>query len=288
MHYSAVGYAGDKTVKSSIWIALARYSLLMAIAIVMVGPILWLFSTALKSPAENIFAYPPQLMPQQPTLENFVRVWQDNPFLNYLWNSTVVSAIAVVCNLLFCSLAAYPLARLSFRGKSLIFWCIIGTSTIPFQIAMIPLYVLAVQLNLRNTYIGLVFPYATTAFGVFLMRQAFQTVPKELEEAATIDGCSAIGIWWNAMIPSVRPALMTLAAFTFVGMWGDFLWPLIVVDNPRLFTLPLGVANLASAFSADWRAIAAGSVISILPVLAFFAAVQQFIIPSEAGSGIKG
>ena len=273
---------------SSVWRTIARYGLLMAIAVAMVGPILWLFSTALKSPVENIFAYPPQLIPQQPTLENFVRVWQDNPFLNYLWNSTVVSAIAVVCNLLFCSLAAYPLARLNFMGKSLIFWSIIGTSTIPFQIAMIPLYVLVVQLNLRNTYMGLVFPYATTAFGVFLMRQAFQTVPKELEEAATIDGCSAIGIWWNAMIPSVRPALTTLAAFTFVGMWGDFLWPLIVLDDPQRFTLPLGVANLASAFSADWRAIAAGSVISILPVLAFFAAVQQFIIPSEAGSGIKG
>ncbi|MGK7906476.1 MAG: carbohydrate ABC transporter permease [Synechococcus sp.] len=272
----------------SVWTLPARYGVLLAIAVIMVGPILWLFSTSLKSPAENIFSYPPQLIPEQLTLQHFWRVWQDNPFFNYLWNSTVVSAIAVVCNLLFCSLAAYPLARLNFRGKSLIFWSIIGTSTIPFQIAMIPLYVLAVKFNLRNTYLGLVFPYATTAFGVFLMRQAFQTVPQELEEAATIDGCSSIGIWWNALIPSVRPALTTLAAFTFVGMWGDFLWPLLVVDDPNLFTLPLGVANLASAFSADWRAIAAGSVISILPVLGFFAAVQQFIIPSESGSGIKG
>ena len=274
--------------KSFRWSLLTRYAVLVVIAVIMVGPILWLFSTSLKSPAENIFSYPPQLVPEQPTLQNFWRVWRDNPFLGYVWNSTVVSAIAVVCNLLFCSLAAYPLARLNFRGKSLIFWSIIGTSTIPFQIAMIPLYVLAVQLNLRNTYVGLVFPYATTAFGVFLMRQAFQTVPKALEEAATIDGCSSVGIWWNALLPSVRPALTTLAAFTFVGMWGDFLWPLLVVDDPNLFTLPLGVANLASAFSADWRAIAAGSVISILPVLAFFAAVQQFIIPSDSGSGIKG
>ncbi len=274
--------------QASIWRVVARYGVLIAIAVAMVGPILWLFSTALKSPSENIFAYPPRLVPQQPTLQNFWTVWKDNPFPTYLWNSAVVSTIAVTCNLLFCSLAAYPLARLTFRGKSLIFWAIIGTSTIPFQIAMIPLYVLAVQLNLRNTYLGLVFPYATTAFGVFLMRQAFQTVPKELEEAATIDGCSAIGIWWNTLIPSVQPALATLAAFTFVGTWGDFLWPLLVVDDPKLFTLPLGVANLASAFSADWRAIAAGSVISVLPVLALFAALQQFIIPSEAGSGIKG
>lgn len=270
------------------WKSAIQYGVLIAIAVVMVGPILWLFSTALKSPTENILAYPPRLIPLQPTLQNFGAVWRDNPFPIYLWNSTVVSAIAVVCNLLFCSLAAYPLARLTFRGKSLIFWAIIGTSTIPFQIAMIPLYVLAVQLNLRNTHIGLVFPYATTAFGIFLMRQAFQTVPQALEEAATIDGCSPFGIWWHAMIPSVRPALTTLAVFTFVGMWGDFLWPLLMVDDPQLATLPLGVANLASAFSADWRKIAAGSVISILPALALFAAVQQFIIPSDAGSGIKG
>ncbi|WP_017325051.1 ABC transporter permease subunit [Synechococcus sp. PCC 7336] len=274
--------------KRAIWTALRNYWLLVAIAIVAVGPILWLFSTALKSPSENIFAYPPQLIPQAPTLENFGRVWRDNPFPQYLWNSSVVSAIAVVCNLLFCSLAAYPLARLEFRGKSLIFWGIVGTSAIPFQITMIPLYVLAVQLNLKNTYLGLVFPYATSAFGIFLLRQAFQTVPLELEEAARIDGCSPIGIWWNVMLPSIRSALTTLAIFTFVGMWGDFLWPLVMLDDPQRFTLPLGVANLASAFSADWRAIAAGSILSILPVLGFFAALQQFIIPSESGSGIKG
>lgn len=267
---------------------LLRYWLLLAIAVAMVGPILWLFSTALKSGGENIFAYPPQLLPRSPTWANFWTVWRDNPFPRYLGNSLLVSAIAVVSNLLFCSLAAYPLARMTFRGKSLIFWSVIGTSIIPFQIAMIPLYIMAVQLNLRNTYLGLIFPYAATAFGIFLLRQAFLTIPVELEEAARMDGCTPIEIWWNVMLPSTRPTLTALAVFTFVGMWGDFLWPLVMLDDPSYFTLPLGVANLASAFSADWRLIAAGSVISILPVLVLFAVVQRFIIPSDTGSGIKG
>jgi putative chitobiose transport system permease protein len=153
---------------------------------------------------------------------------------------------------------------------------------------MIPLYIMAVQLNLRNTYLGLIFPYAATAFGIFLLRQAFLTIPVELEEAARMDGCTPIEIWWNVMLPSTRPTLTALAVFTFVGMWGDFLWPLVMLDDPSYFTLPLGVANLASAFSADWRLIAAGSVISILPVLVLFAVVQRFIIPSDTGSGIKG
>ncbi|MEM6447517.1 MAG: carbohydrate ABC transporter permease [Cyanobacteria bacterium J06642_2] len=257
-------------------------------ALVAVGPLLWLLSTALKSADENIFQYPPDLIPRSPTLDNFWRVWKDNPFALYVFNSTLVSSVTVILNLLFCSLAAYPLARFEFRGKSLIFWAIVGTSMIPFQITMIPLYVLAVQLNLRNSYIGLIFPYITSAFGIFLLRQAFSTVPRELEEAARMDGCVSLEIWWHVMLPAVRPALTTLAVFTFVGMWGDFLWPLVMLDDPNFYTLPLGVANLASVFSADWRAIAAGSIISVLPVLVAFLFVQRFIIPTDADSGIKG
>ena len=279
--------SGTSIRRSQIWRIVGSYVLLLAIAVVAIGPILWLFSTALKPTSENVLSYPPQLLPKEPTLSNFQDVWQSTDFPQFFINSSIVTAIAVVSNLLFCSLAAYPLARLDFRGKSIIFWSIIATSTIPFQIAMIPLFSLAVQLDLRNTYLGLVFPYATTAFGIFLMRQAFQTVPVELEEAARIDGCSAIGIWWNALIPSVRPALLTLAVFTFVGVWGDFLWPLLMLDDDRLLTLPLAVNKLAG-WTNNMRAVAAGSVISILPAIAFFAAMQQFIIPSDSDSGIKG
>jgi putative chitobiose transport system permease protein len=264
------------------------YVLLGAIAFVMLFPLLWLISTSFKSPQENIFQFPPQLFPRQATFQNFVTVWQSNPFEQYLFNSIVIAILTVGLNLLFCSLAAYPLARLDFRGRDLIFTAIISTIMIPFQIVMIPLYILTVQLGLKNTYLGVMFPSIASAFGIFLLRQAFQGVPKELEEAARIDGCSEVGLWWNVMLPAVRPALVTLAIFVFIGSWSDFLWPLIVLDRPEYYTLPLGVANLAGTFSLDWRLIAAGSVISIAPVLLFFLFMQRYIVPTETSSGVKG
>ncbi|MFM7424667.1 MAG: carbohydrate ABC transporter permease [Elainella sp.] len=254
----------------------------------MLLPLLWLISTAFKSPGEDIFQFPPRLIPAQPTFQNFVEVWQSNPFGRYLFNSSLVAVLTVGLNLLFCSLAAYPLARLEFRGKNTLFTLIVATILIPFQIVMIPLYILTVQLGLRNTYLGLLFPAIASAFGIFLLRQAFQGVPKELEEAARMDGCSELGLWWHVMLPSIRPALVTLAIFVFIGSWSDFLWPLIILDRPELYTLPLGVAKLAGAFSLDWRLIAAGSVISIAPILLFFAVMQRYIVPSETGSGVKG
>ncbi|NJK47275.1 carbohydrate ABC transporter permease [Candidatus Gracilibacteria bacterium] len=264
------------------------YLILGAIAIVMLFPLLWLFGTSLKSPTEDIFSFPPQIFPRQPTLENFFKVWQNYPFGQYLLNSTLVAALTVSINLLFCSLAAYPLARLDFRGRDAILAVVISTIMIPFQIVMIPLYILTVQLGLRNTYVGVILPTLASAFGIFLLRQAFQSVPKELEEASRIDGCSELGIWWHVMIPAVRPALVTLAIFVFIGSWSDFLWPLIVLDRPEYFTLPLGVARLASALDFDWRLIAAGSIISIAPVLILFLFLQRYIIPTDTGSGVKG
>lgn len=276
------------TLKSQFWKTIGLYLLLGAIAFVMLFPLLWLISTSFKSPTENIFQFPPQFLPNQPTFQNFITVWQTNPFGQYLLNSTIVAVLTVSLNLLFCSLAAYPLARLNFRGRDLIFTATVSTIMIPFQIVMIPLYILTVQLGLRNTYLGIIFPSLASAFGIFLLRQAFQGVPKELEEAARIDGCSELGLWWNVMLPAVRPALVTLAIFVFIGSWSDFLWPLIVLDRPEYYTLPLGVATLAGTFSLDWRLIAAGSVISIAPVLLLFIFMQRYIVPTEAGSGVKG
>lgn len=265
------------------------YTLLGAIAVLMLLPLVWLLSTSLKSPSEDIFQFPPQFLPSQPTFQNFVQVWQTHPFGKYLFNSTLVAILTVALNLLFCSLAAYPLARLNFRGREAIFTAIVATIVIPFQIVMIPLYVLAVQLGLRNSYLGIIFPAIASAFGIFLLRQAFQGVPKELEEAARIDGCSELGLWWHVMIPSVRPALVTLAIFVFIGSWSDFLWPLIVLDPGSAYdTLPLGVLTLAGMFSMDWRLIAAGSVIAIAPILLFFLIMQRYIVPSETASGVKG
>lgn len=264
------------------------YVALSAIALWMLFPLFWLISTSFKSPTENIFQFPPQLFPNQPTLQNYITVWQTNPFGQYLFNSILIALLTVGLNLLFCSLAAYPLARLDFKGRDAIFALVVSTIMIPFQIVMIPLYILTVQLGLRNTYLGIILPSIASAFGIFLLRQAFQGVPKELEEAARMDGCSELGIWWYVMLPAIRPALVTLAIFVFIGSWSDFLWPLIVIDRPEYYTLPVGVATLAEAFSLDWRLIAAGSVISIAPVVIFFLIMQRYIVPTEVGSGVKG
>ena len=268
--------------------AALQLALLLALALVVLLPLLWLVSTSLKGPAEDIFTSPPALLPRQPSLAAYRQLFAANPMLTYLANSAVVSGVAVLANLLFCSLAAYPLARLRFRGRGLVLALVVATILIPFQVVMIPLYLLMVQLGLRNTLWALILPQAATAFGVFLLRQSFLAVPVELEEAARIDGCTPLGEWWNVMIPAARADLITLATFVFIGTWSDFLWPLIIIDDPSLYTLPIGLQQLASSFSLDWRLVAAGAVVSILPVLALFAVLQRYILPSATADAVKG
>ena len=267
---------------------LLQLLLLILLAMAVLVPLLWLVSTSLKGPAEDIFTSPPSLFPSQPSLDAYGRLFRDNPLWTYIFNSSVVSFLAVVANLLFCSLAAYPLARMRFLGRGLVLALVVATILIPFQVVMIPLYLLMVQLGLRNTLMALVIPQAATAFGLYLLRQSFLGVPVELEEAARIDGCSKLGEWWNVMIPAARADLITLAMFVFIGTWSDFLWPLVILDDPGLFTLPLGLQQLASSFSLDWRIVAAGSVVSILPVLVMFVLLQRFILPNASGDAVKG
>lgn len=268
--------------------AVLQMGLLLSLALLTLLPLLWLVSTSLKGPSEDIFTSPPGLLPAQPSLEAYGRLFRDNPMGTYLLNSTVVSGLAVVANLLFSSLAAYPLARLAFRGRGVVLAVVVATVLIPFQVVMIPLYVLMVKIGLRNSLMALVLPQATTAFGIFLLRQSFLAVPKELEEAARMDGCSPIGEWWNVLIPAARPDLITLGMLTFIGTWSDFLWPLIILDEPKSYTLPLGLQQLASSFSLDWRLVAAGSVISILPVLILFILLQKTILPTSTADAVKG
>ena len=268
--------------------AVVQLLVLILLALVVLVPLLWLVSTSLKGPAEDIFTSPPALLPAQPSFEAYGRLFTQNPLGNYLINSTIVSVLAVVANLLFCSLAAYPLARMRFAGRGLVLALVVATILIPFQVVMIPLYLLMVQLGLRNTLMALVIPQAATAFGLYLLRQSFLAVPVELEEAARIDGCSKLGEWWNLMIPAARADLITLAMFVFIGTWSDFLWPLVILDDPGLYTLPLGLQQLASSFSLDWRVVAAGAVVSILPVLVLFVLLQRFILPSASSDAVKG
>ena len=265
-----------------------QLAVLILVALMVLLPLLWLVSTSLKGPAEDIFSSPPALLPAQPSLNAYWTLFKENPLTTYLINSAVVSVMAVVANLLFCSLAAYPLARLHFAGRGVVLAMVVATILIPFQVVMIPLYLLMVQLGLRNTLLAVVIPQAATAFGLYLLRQSFLGVPKELEEAARIDGCSRLGEWWNVMIPAAQADLITLGMFVFIGTWGEFLWPLVILDDPNLYTLPLGLQQLSSSFSLDWRIVAAGSVVSILPVLLLFILLQRFILPSASGDAVKG
>jgi putative chitobiose transport system permease protein len=262
--------------------------LLLLLALIVLLPLLWLVSTSLKGPSEDIFTSPPALLPRQPGLAAYRQLFASQPMATYLRNSAIVSGLAVLANLLFCSLAAYPLARLRFRGRGPVLALVVATILIPFQVVMIPLYLLMVQIGLRNSLWALILPQAATAFGIFLLRQSFLAVPVELEEAARIDGCTPLGEWWNVMVPAARADLITLATFVFIGTWSDFLWPLIIIDDPSLYTLPIGLQQLASSFSLDWRLVAAGSVVSILPVLLLFALLQRYILPSATSDAVKG
>ena len=257
-------------------------------------PFLWLTSTALKGINENIFQYPPSFIPQDLTFNNFIDVWNQIPFLIYFANSFIVAVFTVILNLIFSSLAAYPLARMEFKGKKLIFSLILSTIMIPFQAIMLPIYLIVLKLHLVDSYgyvlgyLGLILPFAVNAFGIFLMRQAFLTIPKEMEEAAFIDGCSIFDIWRKILLPVTAPTLAVLAIFTFIGSWGEFLWPSIVLTKKALYTLPVGVNDLQGMFSANWRYIAAGSIISIIPIIIFFIAMQKYFVSGQNEGAIKG
>lgn len=252
-----------------------------------VGPFLWLLSTSLKGRAEATQGVGATLWPQQPTLENYAHVLNTQPIGDYLLNSLSVAVLAVPCNLLLCSLAAYPLARMDFRGRSWVLVIVLATMMMPFQLLMMPLYDLAIRLGLHNSTWGLVLPHACTAFGIFYLRQAFLAVPRALEEAALLEGVSRLQVWWHVMLPLVRPALATLAVFSFVAVWGDFLWPLILLDEPQRYTLPLGVNRLVNAFAMDWRWVAAGAILSLIPILVVFVFCQRFFIEGAIKGALK-
>lgn len=271
-----------------------RYVILILLTIISIGPFLWLLSTALKGPGENIFAYPPQFIPKQPTLANFAAVWQKVPMLQFFINSIVVTLLTIFCNLSLSVLAAYPLARMHFRGQGVLFFSILATMMIPFQVLMIPLYLICLKLNLVdsagliNGWLGLVLPFAVSGFGIFFVRQALVTLPRELEESAVLDGCNSWQILWHVLLPLIRPTLATLAVFGFMAAWGEFLWPSVILSEPTHFTLPLGLVQLQSAFSSDWKLIAAGTLLSMIPVLVFFFALQRYFIAGALSGSVKG
>ncbi|MEK5172590.1 carbohydrate ABC transporter permease [Heyndrickxia sp. FSL W8-0496] len=264
------------------------YFFLIIVAVIMIVPFLWSVSTALKGQNETIFSFPPQFIPEHITLENFVKVWNTIPIGRYLWNSTVLAFWGVVLPLLFCSLAAFPLARMNFKGKNIVFLTILGTMMIPGEVTMIPIYIILQKLHLIGSYTGVILPGAVSAFGIFLMRQAFMGIPKEIDESAIMDGASTLQIWWHIMMPMVKPMLATLAILSFIGSWNSFLWPLLVLQDPNTYPLTIGLYDLKGAFVSDTRLVSAGAIIALIPILIVFIAFQNYFIKGAYSSAVKG
>lgn len=270
------------------------HAILIFTSLMSIFPFIWLLSTSLKGHGENIFAYPPALIPQDFTWANYTGVWHKVDLMRYFINSMIVAAGTVILNLILSSLAGYPLARMEYRGKKIIFFAILATIMVPFQAIMLPVYLITLKLNfvdsVSNTmgFIGLIMPFAVSAFGIFLMRQAFLAIPREMEEAAIVDGCGVFQVFWKVLLPMVKPSLAVLAIFTFIGSWGEFLWPSIVLTKETMYTLPVGVNNLQGMFSSNWRFIAAGSIISTIPIIIFFLAMQKYFISGENDGAVKG
>ncbi|QOJ30151.1 MAG: carbohydrate ABC transporter permease [Ignavibacteriales bacterium] len=252
-----------------------KYIVRILFLLIAVLPFLWLISTSLRS-AEEIFRYPPSFLPDAFHWNNYTEVFDAIPFVLYFFNSVIVAVAAVVLNLLLASLAGFALARLQFKGKSFFFLMVLGAMMIPKEITVIPLYTVVLRMGLADTLAGVIIPFAVEGLAVFMMRQAFLAIPKEIEEAAIIEGCSPLMLWWRVMMPMTRPVLATLAIFTFIGTWGDFLWPLIVLRDSDSYTLQIGLNSMLGTFVNNYRLVAAGSVLALIPVIAVFMITQKY------------
>lgn len=267
--------------------AAAVYALLAAVGAALLAPFAWLLSTALKPDSADLFAYPPQWIPDPVVWSNFARAWAILPFPRYIFNTFFIAFTTVLLTLGICSLTGYALARMRFRGRRVLLYAVLATTMVPFQVLLIPLFIVTLRLGLADSYAGVILPVAANAFGIFLMRQAFTTIPADLEDAARIDGCGDFAIYARIMLPLVKPALATLAAFTFVAQWNDFLWPLVVLKSRELYTLQLGLASLQGVFGVNWRYISAASIIALSPTLLFFLLTQRFFTRGLAAGAVK-
>ncbi|MEM9950373.1 MAG: carbohydrate ABC transporter permease [Chloroflexota bacterium] len=222
------------------------------------------------------------------TTANYYRVWTDVNLPRYFLNSFIVAVAVVLLQLLTSSLAAYPLAKMHFAGRDVLFYLILSTLIFPEQLTLIPTYIMAVNyFGFADTLHGLVIPFGANAFGIFLLRQTYQSIPNEIIEAARIDGASEIGIYWRILLPLIRPGLATLAIFSFVGSWNSFLWPLLMLRDEALYTLPIGLAFLEGAFTGNLRTVAAGVVVATLPIIIVFLVFQKQFIKGLSGA-VKG
>jgi putative chitobiose transport system permease protein len=264
------------------------YVLLSLIALVTVIPFVWVVTTSLKGPSDPIVSVPPQLIPQDPTVANYIRVWGQLPILSFFVNSVIVATTTVILNLLVTSMAAYPLAKMKFKGRDVIFYLLLATFIIPPQLTSIPSFVLAVKVfKYYDQITALIFPSLATVFNIFMLRQAFKAVPNDLIEAGKIDGAGELRIWWDILLPVVRPTLATAAIITFVQQWNDFFWPSLMLHTREHMTLQVGLAALQGMFASDMRGTAAGVTMTVIPILIFFVVLQKYFVRGLGGA-VKG
>jgi len=263
------------------------YALLIIGASFMLVPFLWMLSTSLKAD-EYVLSMPPQLIPRPLTTRSYTQLAELFPIGRMFFNSAFVAVLTTLGQILTCSMAAYAFARIQFKGSNVLFLLYLATLMIPSQVTITPLFILMRYLGWINTYQGLILPGVFSAFGTFMLRQFFLTLPKELEEAAFIDGASHWTVYRRIILPLAMPALATLGVFSFMGSWNAFLWPLFVVRDLEMMTLPVGLSTLHGRWLTRWNLVMAGSVITVLPMLLVYLLAQKYFVRGVVMSGIKG
>ncbi|MBB2676901.1 carbohydrate ABC transporter permease [Rhizobium phaseoli] len=263
------------------------YIIVITVTVVMLMPFAWMLSASLKL-SRDVFAFPIEWIPSQPQWQNYVDIWTKIPLALFIYNTSKLTIIVTLLQLLTSSFAAYAFAKLNFPYKNTLFLGYIATIAMPWQVYMVPQFLLMREFGLNNTHLALICLQAFTAFGVFLMRQFYMSIPTELCEAARIDGMNEYQIWARIMLPLSKPALSTLTIFTFVSTWNDFLGPMIYLTKTELKTVQIGLRMFISQYSAEYGLIMAASVVALVPVLVVFLALQRFFVEGIASTGLKG
>ncbi|OWV91782.1 sugar ABC transporter ATP-binding protein [Rhizobium sp. N122] len=263
------------------------YAIVITVTVVMLMPFAWMLSASLKL-SRDVFAFPIEWIPSQPQWQNYVDIWTKIPLALFIYNTSKLTIIVTLLQLLTSSFAAYAFAKLNFPYKNTLFLGYIATIAMPWQVYMVPQFLLMREFGLNNTHLALICLQAFTAFGVFLMRQFYMSIPTELCEAARIDGMNEYQIWARIMLPLSKPALSTLTIFTFVSTWNDFLGPMIYLTKTELKTVQIGLRMFISQYSAEYGLIMAASVVALIPVLIVFLALQRFFVEGIASTGLKG
>ena len=263
------------------------YVLLIIIGIIMVVPFLWMISTSLTEQYDTV-KIPPVWIPNPPRWQNYVDLFTQQPMLQFMLNTIKIVFFVVLGQLFFSSLAAYSFARIKFKGRTVMFFFYIATLMVPGQVTMIPTYLMFAKVGLVDNHIVLILPAFFSAFGVFLLRQFFMSLPKELEEAAEIDGCNPFTTYYRIMLPLIVPAMLTLGVFTLMNTWNDYMGPLIYLTTPEKYTMTLGIAYFKGVYTTQWNLVMAGSVLSVIPILVAYLCAQKYFVEGIAFSGVKG